>query len=104
LIKIVDEFYYILIESLACVRISLLVFRLKIEVAIEDILEICYIKISVNNNVLAIIYFFFIFLYIGGGSVKIYFDIINFDIFSNIVAAVIIKLIIILPFINPKVF
>jgi hypothetical protein len=81
-----------------------LIFRLKIEIIIEDILKICYIKIPVNGNVLAMIYFFFTFLYIGGDPVKIYFGIINFSIFSSIVAAVIIKLIIILPFIDPKIF
>jgi hypothetical protein len=89
---------------LTCVRIFLLIFRLKIEIIIEDILEICHIKILINDNVLTMIYFLFTFLYIGGDPVKIYFDIINFDILNNIVAAVIIKLIIILPFINSKVF
>jgi hypothetical protein len=88
---------------LACVRISLLIFYLKIEIAIEDILEVYHIKIPVNNNVLAVIYFFLTLLYIGGDPVKIYFSIINFGILNNIVAAVIIKLIIILPFINSKV-
>jgi hypothetical protein len=104
MIKIVGELYYVLTESLTCIYIFLLVFRLKIEIAIKDILEIYYIKILVNNNVLAIIYFFFTFLYIGGDPVKIYFNIINFNILNNIVAAVIIKLIIILSFINPKIF
>jgi hypothetical protein len=102
LIKIVGEFYYVLIESLAYVRISLLIFRLKVKIAVENILEICYIKIPINNNILTIIYFFLTFLYIGGDPVKIYFDVINFGVLSNIVAAVIIKLIIILPFINSK--
>jgi hypothetical protein len=82
----------------------LLIFRLKIEIIIEDILEVCHIKIPINNNVLAVIYFLFTFLHIGGNPVKIYFNIINFDILNNIVAAVIIKLIIILPFIDPKIF
>jgi hypothetical protein len=104
LIKIIDEFYYVLIESLACICISLLVFHLKIEIVIENILEICYIKIPINDNVLAIIYFFLTFLYIGGNSVKIYFNIINFGVFNNIISAVIIKLIIILPSINSKMF
>jgi hypothetical protein len=80
-----------------------LVFRLKIEVAVEDILEIYYIEIPVNSNILAVIYFFLIFLYIGRDSVKIYFNIINIGVLSNIVAAVIIKLIIILPSINSKI-
>jgi hypothetical protein len=92
-----------LTESLAYVRISLLIFRLKIEIAIENILKIYYIKIPINDNVLAMICFLFTFLYIGGGPVKIYFNIINFDIFISIVAAVVIKLIIILPSIDSKV-
>jgi hypothetical protein len=104
LIKIIDEFHYVLIKSLACVRISLLIFRLEIKITVENILKICYIKIPINNNVLAIIYFLFTLLYIDGDPVKIYFDIINFDILNNIVAAVIIKSIIILPFINSKIF
>jgi hypothetical protein len=79
-------------------------FRLEIEVIVEDILKIYYLKISINNNVLAVIIFFFAFLYIGGDPVKIYFNIINFGVFSSIIAAVIIKLIIILPFIDPKIF
>jgi hypothetical protein len=103
LIKIVSEFYYVLIELLACVRIFLLVFRLEIEIVIEDILEICYIEILINNNVLAVIYFLFAFLHIGWSSVKIYFNIINFGVFNSIIAGVIIKSIIILPFINSKV-
>jgi hypothetical protein len=103
LIKIIGEFYYILIKSLTYIRIFLLIFRLEIEVAIENILEIYHIEIPINNNVLAVIYLFFIFLYIGN-PVKIYFDIINFGVFSNIVAAIIIKLIIILPFIDSKIF
>jgi hypothetical protein len=93
-----------LIESLACVRIFLLIFCLKIEIIVEDILKICYIKILINGNILAIIYFFLTFLYIGGDSVKIYFNIINFNILNSIVAAVIIKSIIILPFIDSKIF
>jgi hypothetical protein len=104
LIKIIGELYYVLTESLAYVRIFLLIFRLKIKIAIEDILKICYIKVPINNNVLAVIYYFFTFLYIGGDLVKIYFNIINFDVLNNIIAAVIIKSIIILPFINPKIF
>jgi hypothetical protein len=104
LIKIIGELYYVLTELLTRVRISLLIFYLKIEIAIEDILKVCYIKIPINGNVLTIIYFFFTFLYIGGDPVKIYFDIINFDILNNIIAAVIIKLIIILTFIDPKIF
>jgi hypothetical protein len=104
LIKIISEFYYVLIESLACVRIFLLIFRLKVEIVIEDILEIYHIKIPINNNVLTIIYFLLTFLHISGNPVKIYFSVINFSVFNNIVAAVIIKLIIILPFIDPKIF
>jgi hypothetical protein len=104
LIKIISEFHYVLIESLTYVRISLLVFRLEIEIVIENILKICYIKILINNNILTIIYFLLTFLYIGGDPVKIYFNIINFDVFNSIISAVIIKLIIILPSINPKIF
>jgi hypothetical protein len=91
-----------LIKSLACVRIFLLIFCLKVEIIIEDILEVCHIKIPINDNILAVIYFLFTLLYIGGGPVKIYFNIINFGIFNSIVAAVIIKSIIILSFIDPK--
>jgi hypothetical protein len=104
LIKIIGEFHYVLIESLAYVYISLLIFRLKIEIAVENILEIYYIKISINDNILAIIYFFLIFLYIGGGPVKIYFNIINFGVLNNIISAMIIKSIIALPSINSKIF
>jgi hypothetical protein len=88
---------------LAYIRISLLIFRLKIEIVIEDILKIYHIKIPINNNILTIIYFLPTLLYIGGDPVKIYFNIINFDILNSIVAAVIIKSIIILPSINPKI-
>jgi hypothetical protein len=80
----------------------LLIFRLKNEIVIEDILKIYHIKIPINNNVLTVIYFFLTFLYIGWNPVKIYFNIINFSIFSNIIAAVIIKLIIILSSIDSK--
>jgi hypothetical protein len=104
LIKIVGEFYYILIKSLTCVCIFLLIFRLEIEVTVKNILEIYYIKIPINDNVLTVIYFFLIFLYIGGCPVKVYFNIINFSVLNNIVAAVIIKPIIILPFIDSKIF
>jgi hypothetical protein len=51
-----------------------------------------------------VIYFLLTFLHIDGNPVKIHFDIIKFGVLNNIVAAVIIKLIIILPFINSKVF
>jgi hypothetical protein len=43
LIKIISELYYVLVKSLAHIRISLLIFDLKIEIAIENILEIRYI-------------------------------------------------------------
>jgi hypothetical protein len=43
LIKVIGEFHYILIKPLARIRISLLIFDLKIEIIIEDILEIRYI-------------------------------------------------------------
>jgi hypothetical protein len=87
---------------LTYIYISLLIFRLKIEIIIENILKVCHIKISVNSNILAIIYFFLAFLYIGGNPVKIYFGVINFGVLNNIVAAIIIKSIIILSFIDPK--
>jgi hypothetical protein len=103
LIKIVSEFHYVLIESLACVRIFLVIFRLEIEIVVEDILKIYYIEIPINNNILAVIYLFLAFSYIGRDPVKIYFGIINFDIFSSIVAAMIIKSVIILPFIDSKI-
>jgi hypothetical protein len=104
LIKIIGEFYYVLFKSLACVRKSLLVIYLEIKIIVENILKICYIKISINDNVLTIIYFFLTFLYIGGDPVKIYFDIINFSVLNNIISAMIIKLIIVLSFIDPKIF
>jgi hypothetical protein len=43
LIKIIGEFYYVLIKPLARICIFLLIFGLKIEIAIEDILKIGYI-------------------------------------------------------------
>jgi hypothetical protein len=43
LIKIIDEFYYVLIKLLTRIRIFLLIFDLKIEIAIENILKIRYI-------------------------------------------------------------
>jgi hypothetical protein len=43
LIKIIGEFYYVLARPLARIRIFLLVFDLKIEIVIEDILKIRYI-------------------------------------------------------------
>jgi hypothetical protein len=43
LIKIIGEFYHALIKSLTRIRISLLIFGLKIEIAIENILKIRYI-------------------------------------------------------------
>jgi hypothetical protein len=43
LIKVIGEFYYILIKSLARIRIPLLILSLKIEIIIENILKIRYI-------------------------------------------------------------
>jgi hypothetical protein len=63
LIKIISEFYYVLIRSLARIRIFLLIFDLKIEIIIEDILKNRYIKFSIDDNILPMIYFLFIFLY-----------------------------------------
>jgi hypothetical protein len=59
LIKIIGEFYYILIRSLARIRISLLIFDLKIEITIKDILKIRYIKFPVDGDILQIKFFFF---------------------------------------------
>jgi hypothetical protein len=71
LIKIISELYHVLIKPLARIRISLLIFHLKIEITIENILKIRYIKFPINDNILPIIYFFFIFLYIGRNFVEI---------------------------------
>jgi hypothetical protein len=73
LIKIIGEFYYVLIRSLARIRIFLLIFDLKIEIIIEDILKIRYIKFSVDDNILPIV-IFFTFLYIGWNPVEINFN------------------------------
>jgi hypothetical protein len=81
-----------------------LIFRLEVEIIIENILEIYYIKIPINGNILTVIYFFLTFLYIGGGPVKIYFNIINFGVLNSIISAMIIKSIVILPFIDSKIF
>jgi hypothetical protein len=43
LIKIIGEFYYVLIKPLARIRISLLIFGLKFEIVIENILKIRHI-------------------------------------------------------------
>jgi hypothetical protein len=43
LIKIIGEFHYILIKPLTRIRISLLIFDLKIKITIENILEIRHI-------------------------------------------------------------
>jgi hypothetical protein len=104
LIKIIGELYYILIKLLARIRISLLIFDLKIKIIIEDILEIRHIKFSVDGNILPIIYFFLTFLYIGWNSVEINFNKIKFSFFRNIITAIIIKSIIILPSINSEIF
>jgi hypothetical protein len=50
LIKIISELYYALARSLTRIRISLLIFDLKIENIIENILKIRYIKFSVDDN------------------------------------------------------
>jgi hypothetical protein len=86
------------------IRISLLIFDLKIEIAIENILEIRHIKFPVDNNILPIIYFFLTFLDIGRNPVEINFNKINSDFFRNIITAIIIKSIIILPSVNSKIF
>jgi hypothetical protein len=103
LIKIISEFYYILVKSLARIRISLLIFDLKIEVIIEAILEIRHIKFLVDDNILSIIYFLFTFLYIGWNFVEINFNKINSDFFRNVITAIIIILIIILPSVDSEI-
>jgi hypothetical protein len=103
LIKIISEFYYVLIRSLARVRISLLIFDLKIEIVIENILKIRHIKFPIDNYILSIIYFFLTFLYIGWNSVEINFNKINSNFFRDIVTAIIIKSIIILPFVDSEI-
>jgi hypothetical protein len=104
LIKIICELYYVLVKSLARIPIFLLIFGLKIEIAIEDILEIRHIKFSVDDNILPIIYFLFTFLYIGWNPGEVNFNKINSDFFRNVITAIIIKSIIILPFINSEIF
>jgi hypothetical protein len=61
IIKIISELHYILIKSLARIRISLLIFGLKIKIIIKNILEIRHIKFSIDNNILSIIIFFYRF-------------------------------------------
>jgi hypothetical protein len=43
LIKVIGELHYVLIKLLTRIRISLLIFGLKIEIIIENILKIRYI-------------------------------------------------------------
>jgi hypothetical protein len=103
-IKIIGEFYYILIRSLTRIRISLLIFDLKIEIIIKDILKIRYIKFPIDDNILPMIYFLLIFLYIGRNPVEINFNKINSSSFRDIITSIIIKLIIILPSVNSEIF
>jgi hypothetical protein len=104
LIKIIGELNYALIKSLARIRISLLIFGLKIEIIIKNILKIRYIKFPIDGNILLIIYFLFTFLYIGRKPVKINFNKINSNSFRDIFTGIIIKLIIILSFVNSEIF
>jgi hypothetical protein len=104
LIEIIDEFYYVLIKLLARIRISLLIFDLKIEIAIKNILKICYIKFPVDGDILSIIYIFFTFRYIGRNPVEINFNKINFNFLRDVVTAIIIKLLIILSSVNSEIF
>jgi hypothetical protein len=104
LIKIINEFHYILIESLTRIRISLLIFDLKIEIIIKNILKIRHIKFLIDDNILSIIYFFLTFLYIDRNPVEINFNEINSGSLRNIITAIIIKLIIILPSVNSEIF
>jgi hypothetical protein len=103
LIKIISEFYYVLIKSLARIRIFLLIFDLKIEIIIEDILEIRHIKFLIDDNILPIKLIFFTFLYIDWSPVEINFNKINFNSFRDIITTIIIKLIIILPFVDSEI-
>jgi hypothetical protein len=93
-----------LIKPLARIRISLLIFDLKIEITIENILEIRYIKFPFDDNILSIIYFLFTFLYIDWNFVEINFSKTNSDFFYNIITTIIIKSIIILSFIDSEIF
>jgi hypothetical protein len=95
-IKIIDEFYYILIKLLTRFRIFLLIFDLKIEIAIEDILKIRHIKFLIDGDILSIVYFFLTFLYIGRNPVEVNFNKINSDFFRDVITTIIIKLLIIL--------
>jgi hypothetical protein len=103
LIEIISEFYYVLIRSFARIGISLLIFDLKIKITIENILEIRYIKFLIDGNILPIIYFFLAFPYIGWNPVEINFNKINSDSLRNVVTAIIIKLVIILSFVDPEI-
>jgi hypothetical protein len=80
-----------------------LIFGLKIEIIIEDILKIRHIKFLIDDNILPIIYFLFTFLYIDWNSVEVNFNKINSDFFRDIVTAIIIKSIIILPSVNSEI-
>jgi hypothetical protein len=104
LIKVIGEIYYILIRLLARISIFLLIFGLKIEVAIENILKIRYIKFSIDGDILPIIYIFFIFLYIGWSFVEINYNKINSGFLHDVVTAMIIKLIIVLPSVDSEIF
>jgi hypothetical protein len=93
-----------LIKPLARIRIFLLIFDLKIEIIIEDILKIRHIKFLIDGNILPGVYFFLTFLYIDWNFVEINFSKINSDFLRDIVTAIIIKLIIILSFVNSEIF
>jgi hypothetical protein len=103
LIKIISEFYHALIKSLTRIRIPLLIFDLKIEIAIKNILEVRHIKFPIDGNILSIIYFLLIFLHIPWNPVEINFNKINSGFLRDIITAIIIKLIIILPSVNSKI-
>jgi hypothetical protein len=103
LIKVIGEFYYILIKSLTRIRILLLIFDLKIESVIKNILKFRYIKFLIDGDILSKVYIFFTFLYVGWNPVEINYKI-NSDFLRNIITAIIIKLVIILPFVDSEVF
>jgi hypothetical protein len=67
LIKIIGEFYYVLVRPLARIRMFLLIFGLKIEIIIKNILKVRYIKFSIDDNILPIIYFFSLHFYVSVG-------------------------------------
>jgi hypothetical protein len=81
-----------------------LIFDLKIEIIIENILEIHHIKFLIDDNILSILCFLLTFSHVGWNPVEINFNKINSDFLRGVITAIIIKLIIILPFIVSEIF